>query len=140
METSYLTKNENDTEQLGVELAQKIRWGTVIALHGNLGCGKTVFTRGLARGLGIVEPVSSPTFTIVQEYRLKEKFFYHLDLYRIDNVDAAFAFGIDEFLGQENSIAAVEWPERVTEILDDSVVRVYFEHLEKDQRTIRIAL
>ena len=94
-----ITSSEEETEAVGRELAQSLPPGRSVLLRGNLGAGKTVFSRGFARGLGITEPVSSPTYTIVQEYELPAGGrLYHLDLYRISDVNAALAFGVDEFL------------------------------------------
>jgi hypothetical protein len=90
-----------------------------VALHGDLGAGKTVLTRGIARGLGITEPVTSPTFTIVQEYRRADgQWLYHLDMYRIRSEDDALAFGIEEFLFAPNAVTVVEWPERIAGLLE----------------------
>ncbi len=106
------------TEAFGRRLARGLSVGTVVGLFGDLGAGKTVLARGLARGLGVSEPVASPTFTLVQEYPLPGgRWFYHLDLYRISGSDEALAFGIEEFLFAPDAIAAVEWAERIPELL-----------------------
>ena len=110
------------------KLAASLPFGSVLALYGNLGAGKTVFARGFARGLGITEPISSPTFTIVQEYPVNGKYFFHLDLYRIDNSDAAYAFGIDEFLYDQNAMTLLEWPERIEDILPEKTIKLTVEH------------
>lgn len=91
------SNNDASTLELGRRLARLLRPGQTIALHGDLGAGKTVLSRGIARGLGVTEAVTSPTFTIVQEYPLPDgTALYHLDMYRIDDAQAALAFGIDE--------------------------------------------
>ena len=105
------------TEAAAAAIARQLPPGTVIALHGTLGAGKTVFARGVARALGIVEPVSSPTFTLVQEYPFPGGVLYHLDLYRIDNSTNALAFGVDEYLYDPRAYTLVEWPERIMDIL-----------------------
>ncbi len=121
----FESHSEAATEAFAAELAKKLPQGTVIALHGNLGAGKTVFARGFARGLGITEPVSSPTYTIIQEYPLpREGYFFHLDLYRIDNERAGLAFGVDEYLTDPESYALVEWPERIAGLLEESVLHL----------------
>ncbi len=113
-----LSVSEEATLGLGQALAGGLRPGVVLALHGDLGTGKTVLTRGLARGLGITEPVTSPTFSVVQEYlRADGTFFFHLDLYRIAGVAAALAFGIEEYLFAADGITVVEWPERIDALL-----------------------
>ena len=94
-----ISDSEAATLALGVRLAAMLPSGSVVALVGDLGCGKTVLARGIARGLGIAEAVTSPTFTVAQEYRRPNgEFLYHLDMYRIADENAALAFGIDEFL------------------------------------------
>lgn len=112
-----ISKTPEQTEAAAAAIALQLLPGTVIALHGTLGAGKTVFARGFARALGIIEPVSSPTFTLVQEYPFPGGTLYHLDLYRIDNSDTALAFGVDEFLYDKNGFSIVEWPERIIDIL-----------------------
>ncbi|MBO4303765.1 MAG: tRNA (adenosine(37)-N6)-threonylcarbamoyltransferase complex ATPase subunit type 1 TsaE [Lentisphaeria bacterium] len=113
MKKQYITHSPEETEQAAKEIASELSPGWVVALYGDLGAGKTVFSRGFARALNITEPVSSPTFTIVQEYPCEKGVLYHLDLYRIDDTDAALAFGVDEFLYDKNAYALVEWPERL---------------------------
>ena len=108
-----MTHSPEETERFAAELAGSLKKGTVLLLYGGLGAGKTAFARGFARGLGIVEPVSSPTFTIVQEYAIPDGgMLYHMDLYRIDDPESALAFGIDEFLEDPGAFCIVEWPER----------------------------
>jgi tRNA threonylcarbamoyladenosine biosynthesis protein TsaE len=111
--------SENMTSQVGHDLAALLHPGCVVALYGDLGAGKTVFSRGMARGLGITEPVTSPTFTVVQEYpRPHGGWFFHLDMYRIDHEEAALAFGIEEYLFVPDGITVVEWPERIEGLLE----------------------
>jgi len=130
---------ENDTEKIGADVAKQCSPGTVVILDGDLGAGKTVFSRGFARALGIDEPVSSPTYTIVQEYELPERGrLYHLDLYRISGVSAALAFGVDEFLNDPSSYALVEWPERIEGILPEDAVKVRLKHAGEGKREITV--
>ncbi len=150
--------SEQDTLAIGEALARRLAPGSVVALYGDLGTGKTVLARGMARALGVPEPVVSPTFTIVQEYRTPAGlWFYHLDLYRIDGVEAALGFGIEEFLFAPNAITAVEWPERIAPLLGPAsmpqaagngrgrtapalpaVVTVRLEHAGADRRRVRL--
>ena len=133
MKQVYYTNSADETRELAAKIAAETPNGTVFALDGNLGAGKTVFASGFARGLGITEPVSSPTFTIVQEYPRAEGMFFHLDLYRIDNPDAALAFGIDEFLYASDAISLVEWPERIDGLFPPGTVRVTIERTEQEE-------
>ncbi len=136
---TFETHSTEETEAFAAQLAGTLPSGSVLALYGNLGAGKTVFARGFARGLGITDPISSPTFTIVQEYPCgNEKMFYHLDLYRIDNSDAAYAFGIDEFLYDQNAMTLLEWPERIEDILPPHTIIIRIEHAGENTRKITL--
>jgi tRNA threonylcarbamoyladenosine biosynthesis protein TsaE len=113
----------------------------VVALDGDLGTGKTVISRGIARGLGVTSPVTSPTFTVAQEYQLSDnRFLYHLDMYRIDDENSALAFGIDEFLFAPNAITIVEWPERINRLLEDDqrLLSIHLQHINEIQRRLEI--
>lgn len=140
-ERSIISRSEADTEAAGAALARELKPGTVVLLYGDLGAGKTVFSRGFARGLGVTEPVSSPTYTIVQEYGLASgNRLYHMDLYRISDERAALGFGVDEFLGEPGAISLVEWPERIGGLLPDDAVRVELKHRSESERELRIVL
>ena len=137
--TEYITHSERETEELGRRFAGPLPGGTVVAMYGDLGAGKTVFSRGFARGLGVTEPVSSPTYTIVQEYELPTgNRLYHMDLYRIGDEHAALGFGVDEFLNEPGAISLVEWPERIRGLLPDTAVRVELRHRSESEREIKI--
>lgn len=138
-----LSESPEQTEALGRRIGRAVRNGCVLALHGDLGAGKTVLARGVARGLGIVEPVTSPTFTVVQEYARPEGgWLFHLDMYRIDDSEAALAFGVEEFLFAEDGIALVEWPERILDLLEtpvpDALAHIRLRHLSESTRQIVI--
>ena len=135
----FITSSEEETENIGKKLAMSLSKGDSVLLRGNLGAGKTVFSRGFARGLGITEPVSSPTYTIVQEYELPDGGrLYHLDLYRISGVNAALAFGVDEFLDDPQGISLIEWPDRIDGILPENAICVEIEHLSDCKRRLTI--
>ncbi len=135
----FITSSEEETENIGKTLAMSLSKGDSVLLRGTLGAGKTVFSRGFARGLGITEPVSSPTYTIVQEYELPDGGrLYHLDLYRISGVNAALAFGVDEFLDDPQGISLIEWPDRIDGILPENAVCVEIEHLSDSERRLTI--
>ena len=136
---TFKTYSESDTEEAAFRIASQIPSGSVIALHGNLGAGKTVFARGFARGLGISQAVSSPTFTLVQEYPLENgNWLYHLDMYRIDDYRSALAFGVDEYFDDKDALVLVEWAERVAEILPDNLFIVNIRRLDGDTREITV--
>jgi len=132
------TASEEQTEAAGMALGTRLRGGETVALSGDLGAGKTVFTRGLARGLGITEPVTSPTFAIVQEYAGRLTL-YHLDLYRLPGAREALAFGVEEFLAQPGAVAVLEWAERLGDLLPLATVRVTLRALSPERRALTIA-
>ena len=138
-EKVFISHSEKETEDFAFEFAKNLQAGVVVTLQGDLGAGKTVFARGFARGLGVTEPVSSPTYTIVQEYQLADKKrLYHLDLYRISSPESALAFGVDEFFDDPNGFALVEWPERVGNVIPDNAVKITLKHLSETEREINV--
>lgn len=136
------TRSREETEAFGKALAQLLPCGSVVALHGTLGAGKTVMARGFARALGITEAVSSPTYTIVQEYDIpgSDRRFYHLDLYRISDEHAALGFGVDEFLSDPDAWTLLEWPERIDKILPPGTIHLYIDSLDDQTRNIRVEI
>ena len=121
----YLSHNEQETEALGQRLAAALSPGAVVAYRGGLGMGKTAFTRGLARGLGYSGRVTSPTFTIVNEYEGGRLPLFHFDMYRLEDDDALFDIGWEDYLDR-GGVCAVEWSEQVTEALPPDTIRVCF--------------
>ncbi|MBQ8823198.1 MAG: tRNA (adenosine(37)-N6)-threonylcarbamoyltransferase complex ATPase subunit type 1 TsaE [Lachnospiraceae bacterium] len=129
-----------ETFQIGKELGQNAKPGQVYTLIGDLGVGKTVFTQGVAEGLGITEPVNSPTFTIVQVYEEGRLPFYHFDVYRIGDVEEMDEIGYEDMFYGEG-ICLIEWANLIEEILPDSYCRITIEKdLEKgfDYRKIEM--
>ncbi len=114
------TESVEQTEALGRALAARLQPGDVIAYTGDLGAGKTALTRGIAAGLGIEEPVLSPTYTIVNEYRSGRLPLFHFDLYRIGSEDELFEIGWEDYLAQ-GGVCAVEWSENVPELLNGAL-------------------
>ena len=119
---TYISHSVEETEALGARLGRTLDSGAVIAYRGDLGMGKTAFTRGLARGLGCRGRVTSPTFTIVNEYPGPLPL-YHFDMYRLENADALFDIGWEDYLDRRG-VCAVEWSENVTEALPEHTVYV----------------
>lgn len=113
----YYSKSELETEQLGEKLAHQLKPGAVIAYYGDLGAGKTAFTRGLGRGLGIKDRITSPTYNIVNEYPGIMPLF-HFDMYRLQSSEDLFDIGWEDYL-QRGGVIAVEWSERVEDVLED---------------------
>lgn len=133
----HLSHSEQETEQFGEQVARKLPRGTVIAYTGELGMGKTAFTRGLARGLGCRGRVTSPTFTIVNEYEGDIPLF-HFDLYRLGSSDELFDIGWEDYLSR-GGVCAVEWSENVEDALQDAIrVTIEKDADEPDTRHITI--
>lgn len=133
-------KSEEDTRLLAAELAKKAVQGTVYALIGDLGTGKTTFTKGFARELGVSDTVGSPTFKLVSEYSGSEMNLYHIDCYRLENGDEFLNIDGERFLYPEDGVTIIEWADRIPELLDDNTVRMYFERIpsKESHRTVRI--
>ena len=123
MTKEYTTAGEEQTEALGFRLGQLIQPGAVIAYTGDLGAGKTAFTRGLARGLGIPDRVTSPTFTIVNEYEGGRLPLFHFDMYRLGSSDELFDIGWEDYLAR-GGVCAVEWSEIIDDPRAGHVIRV----------------
>lgn len=134
------TKSEKETFELGKKIGERAQPGQIYTLDGDLGVGKTVFTKGVAAGLGITEPVSSPTFTIVQVYDEGKMPFYHFDVYRIADPEEMEEIGYEDyFFG--SGVCMIEWANLIEELLPNHVIRVMIEKdLEKgfDYRRISI--
>lgn len=131
----YITNHPDETEALGARLAQVLRPGDVIAYTGDLGAGKTAFTRGLASGLGVTSRVTSPTFTIVNEYEGGRLPLFHFDMYRLGSSDDLYDIGWEDYLGR-GGVCAVEWSEIVDDALEDDAIRVDIRRGENDRQRI----
>lgn len=148
--TTLTSTDAERTEHVGAALGRLLEFGTTVAVYGQLGTGKTVLARGIARGLGVRETVTSPTFAVVQEYDCGDgRWFYHLDMYRIHDANDALSFGIEDYLFAPCAVTVVEWPERIDGLLytngapnrgcaDPRLVPVLIEHAGQDKRTIRL--
>ena len=132
----YMTHSPEETEALGQALGQTLKGGEIIAYTGDLGAGKTAFTRGLARGLGITMQVTSPTYTLVNEYSGGRLELFHFDMYRLGSSEELFDIGWDDYL-LRGGVCAVEWSENVADALADAIwVRI--SRLDDDTRQIEI--
>lgn len=133
-----ILKNLRETELLGEKIADRLKKGTVIALIGELGTGKTAMTKAIAKGLGITENVNSPTFTLVQEYYSGKLPFFHFDVYRVDAIDELDVIDFNEYF-YSDGICVVEWADLIEKELPDEAIRVFIEYAEEeDSRIIKI--
>ena len=131
----YITHSPEETRALGRTLAQALQGGAVVAFTGDLVAGKTAFVSGMAEGLGIEERVTSPTFTIVNEYEGGRLPLFHFDMYRLGSADELFHIGWEDYLAR-NGVCAVEWSENVDEALDGDTIRVDISRGEDDNTRI----
>ena len=132
------THSADETQALGQKLASRLAPGDVIAYFGDLGAGKSAFTRGLAQGLGITDPVTSPTYTIVNEYLSGRIPLFHFDMYRLSSSDELFDIGWEDYLSR-GGVCAVEWSENVEDALQDAIrVTIEKDADEPDTRHITI--
>ena len=131
----FVTNSELETEELGARLAARLEPGAVVAFTGDLGAGKTALTRGLARGLGIPDRVTSPTFTIVNEYEGGRLPLFHFDMYRLASSEELFDIGWEDYLVR-GGVCAVEWSENVSDALEEDVISVEICRGEAESRRI----
>ena len=132
----FITNSPEETEALGAALGKRLPAGTVIAYRGDLGAGKTAFTRGLARGLGCTDTVTSPTYTIVNEYLSGRIPLFHFDMYRLRSSDDLWDIGWEDYL-ERGGVCAVEWSENVADAMENAVT-VNLEKLGENTRRITI--
>lgn len=133
---STVTNSAAETEKFARELAASLKPDDVLAFYGGLGMGKTTFVRGLALGLGSLDEVSSPTFSLVHEYRSTPKL-YHFDMYRVTSFDDLYSTGFFDYL-ETGAILAIEWSENIEDALPNRTIRVTFERLEEEKRRITL--
>ncbi len=133
-----VTNNETETENVGAELAKTLRPGDVVALFGNLGAGKTAFVRGAARELGVTCRVTSPTYTIVNEYPGRVPV-CHFDMYRLSDSGELFDIGWEDYLGRK-CVLIIEWAEIVEDALPEGYIRVRLEHDPSDENVRHITI
>ncbi|MGN1059743.1 MAG: tRNA (adenosine(37)-N6)-threonylcarbamoyltransferase complex ATPase subunit type 1 TsaE [Clostridia bacterium] len=133
----FYTRNESETRQVAAALAGQLRPGQVLCLRGELGVGKTVFAQGLCAALGIREPVSSPTFTLVNEYEGTDFSVYHFDLYRIEEPEELYEIGFEEMVSGR-AVVLMEWPERAGALLPAGRTEILLEREGEDGRRITV--
>ena len=132
----FITHSPAQTEAVGAALGQRLQAGAVLAYKGDLGAGKTAFTRGLAKGLGATEQVTSPTYTIVNEYLSGRLPLFHFDMYRLTCSDDLWDIGWEDYL-ERGGVCAVEWSENVADAMEDAIV-ICIEKLDADSRRITV--
>ena len=129
-----ISGSTDKTKEIAYEIAGKIKKGSVIALYGDLGSGKTTFVRYFVEGLGLKNRVQSPTFVVARKYGNVN----HIDLYRLSSKEEALDIGLEEMISDENSITVIEWPETIEDLLPSNTVKIYFEYIDENTRKITI--
>ena len=142
-EKKIIIKNEEETKKFGEKLCEKLTAGSIVALTGDLGTGKTTLTKAIAAGLGVTDVITSPTFNIVKQYDSGRLPLYHFDVYRIGDVDEMYEIGYEEYFFGDG-VCVIEWADLIEEIIPDDAVRIEIEYGEKEgeriyDRRIRIS-
>ena len=134
-----ITNSSQETKQLAADLAKRITASTVLCLYGDLGAGKTTFTQGLAEFFGI-KRTTSPTFVLMRQYDInfKLKRLYHIDLYRLDNIEEIKALGIAEIMRDKNNLVVIEWADKMKELLPKKRIDLYFKYIDDTKREVTI--
>lgn len=137
-----ITKNEKETFKLAYDLGKKIKEKTIFALEGDLGAGKTIFAKGLAKGLGVRKTITSPTFVLMKIYPIEGskyiKEFCHIDTYRLKGEKDLLAIGAREYLDKEDVVVVIEWPDKIKKLLPRGTRLVKLKHKEEEERQIEI--
>lgn len=139
----YVTHNAEETQRLAQKIADEVRDGGCLCLFGDLGSGKTTFTQGLARALGITGNISSPTFLLARSYKIPSneianQTFYHLDLYRLGTIKEIREIGLAEMLADNQGIVVIEWSEKLGDLLPKSRIELHFTYVDEQTRNISI--
>ena len=137
-ESEFLSCGVADTEALAARIAEGLRGGEVIVLAGELGAGKTAFTKGLAKALGVPEPVVSPTFTMVKEYRGRSLKLFHFDLYRIEDAEELYELGLDEYFA-DDAVTVIEWNKLDFDDFDGKIIEISIDYVSPERRLFRIS-
>lgn len=140
MNSIFISNSIADTTKFAQNLSKELKPGSVLALHGELGSGKTTFTQSLAKALGISARLTSPTFVIMRQYQIPSwtGLLYHFDFYRLHVANDAKSFDLNELIAENNNLIVIEWPEIVASILPSHTVHIYFETISDNERRITI--
>ena len=146
-----ISKSPEDTINFALDFAQRLKGGEILALEGDLGSGKTTFTKGLAEGLGISDIINSPTFVLLKEYQISDsppsgKFirlsgsliFVHVDAYRVESIEDIKSVGIEDYLNRDDVVLVIEWADKIQEILPKNIINIKFKTVDEKTRKISI--
>jgi len=133
-----ISNSKEETQKIAFDLAKRLGGGEILCFFGNLGAGKTTFIQGLAKKLGVKQNVTSPTFVLMKKYKTPKNNFYHLDCYRLSSPQEAIDLGIEEIWENKNNIIAIEWADKITDILPKKHIDICLESLSENERKITI--
>ena len=136
MEKTIISNSAEETFQFAADFGKEIKKNSVIALHGDLGSGKTIFTKGLAEGLGIKDDITSPTFSLMEIYE-SDIPFYHFDLYRIENLHEFENLRFEEYW-EGDGVSVIEWPEKAGNLLPEKRIDIFIEYIDEYRRKITV--
>lgn len=141
---NHTTKTDQETKDLGKQLAKKLQGGEIVCLYGELGAGKTTLVKGIAEGLGSAEEITSPTFTLMNIYSIPSqnsevKSLVHIDTYRLKDEQELLEIGAEDYLGKADTICLIEWPEKIEGLLKDKKIKkIFLAHGQNQEHLIRI--
>jgi tRNA threonylcarbamoyladenosine biosynthesis protein TsaE len=138
-----ITKSEKETYNFAKKFAGKLKGGEVLCLIGDLGAGKTAFTKGLASGLKVKNIITSPTFVLMKNYKIighqTIKHLAHIDAYRLENGEQLLGIGVDDYFSDKQCLTVIEWADRVSDIWPNSAIKIEFKVLKGDRREIKVS-
>ena len=137
-EEIIVTNSREETAIFAENFSKILKSGDFLAFYGDLGSGKTTFIQGLAKGLGIQRRIISPTFIIMRHYKIKDGNFYHVDLYRTQSKHDLLGIGLDQIIQDKNNLVALEWAEKMGEILPKQRIDIHMEYVDENKRKITI--
>ena len=133
-----ISNSLSDTKNLAFKFEKTLKGGEVVTLSGDLGAGKTTFTQSLAKAMGIDEPITSPTFTLMNQYQGKKLKLYHFDMYRIEDIDEILETGLTEYFGNKDAVCVIEWAENIKPLLPKNKIEIQIEKLDENSRKFLI--
>jgi len=135
-----ISKSIEETQGMAAKISEKIKDGGLVCLFGDIGSGKTTFTKGIAEAFGMDKfSIKSPTYIYIRKYSKNEKNIYHIDLYRLEEIDNLLWHEIEELLENKKNIIIIEWADRINEELPKNRIDIYFEYLDENSREIKIS-
>ena len=138
---TFISKSEKDTIEIATKLAKKLKGGEILALEGDLGAGKTIFTKGLGKVFGIMQHITSPTFVLMKIYRIENKEYriknlVHVDCYRLEEPQELFYLGLEEYINKRDTIVVIEWADKIKKYLEKFKKVIWIKFKDKDSQKI----